>query len=101
MVAKASELIANIKTEGSLGCSDALVEFVVLKDMCQVKSEVRILNFRKAKFQLFKESVRLSWKLPSGTREQSSWQIFKGTFHSLSPDIRNQIRKAKRLARQR
>ncbi|KAK4807081.1 hypothetical protein QYF61_018422 [Mycteria americana] len=58
LVTNASELIGDIKIGGSLGCSDhALVEFTVLRDMGQVKSIVRTLNFRKAKFQLFKELV--------------------------------------------
>lgn len=43
-------------TEGCLDCSDhTVVEFAVLRDMGQVKSEVRIPNFWKATFQLFKE----------------------------------------------
>ncbi|KAK4815523.1 hypothetical protein QYF61_003215 [Mycteria americana] len=58
LVSNASELIGDVKIGGSLGCSDhALVEFTVLKDVGQVKSKVRTLNFRKAKFQLFKEYV--------------------------------------------
>ena len=56
LVTSASELISDIKIGGSLGCGDhALVEFTVLRDMGQVKSKVRTLNFRKANFQLFKE----------------------------------------------
>ena len=64
MVTNASELIDDVKTGGSLGCSDhALVEFAVLRDMGQAKSKVRTLNFRKAKFQLFKELVnRTPWE---------------------------------------
>ncbi|XP_074436717.1 interferon gamma receptor 1 isoform X2 [Larus michahellis] len=64
MVTNVSELIGDINIGGSLGCSDhALVEFAVLKDMGQAKSKVRTLNFRKANFQLFKESVkRTPWE---------------------------------------
>ncbi|KAK4826871.1 hypothetical protein QYF61_011990 [Mycteria americana] len=56
MVTNASELISDVNIGGSLGCSNhALVEFTVLRDMGQVRSLVRTLNFRKAKFQLLKE----------------------------------------------
>ena len=58
MVTNASELIGDVKIGGSVGCSDhTLGEFAVLRDMGQAKSKVRTLNFRKAKFQLFKELV--------------------------------------------
>ncbi|PKU45940.1 hypothetical protein llap_3743 [Limosa lapponica baueri] len=84
LVTNASELIGDIKTGGSLGCSDhALVEFAVLTDMYQAKSKVRTLNFRKADFQLFKELVsRAPWETAlrdKGTEQ--SWQISKDTFH--------------------
>jgi len=50
----ASERFDDVKTGGSLGCSDhALVEFTVLREKGQAKSKVRTLNFRKEKFQLF------------------------------------------------
>ncbi|KAK4816396.1 hypothetical protein QYF61_016713 [Mycteria americana] len=69
---RASKLITDIKIEGSLGCSDhALVEFAVLRETGQAKSKVRTLNFRKAKFQLFKEDKGA----------EQSWQIFKDAFH--------------------
>ncbi|KAK4815291.1 hypothetical protein QYF61_026196 [Mycteria americana] len=56
LVTNTSEQIGDVKIGGSLGCSDrALVEFAVLRDMGQAKSKVRTVNFRKAKFQLFKE----------------------------------------------
>ncbi|KAK4816568.1 hypothetical protein QYF61_017958 [Mycteria americana] len=58
MATNASELISDIKIGGSLGCSDhTLVEFTSLRDMGQASTIVRTLNFRKANFQLFKESV--------------------------------------------
>jgi len=39
------------------------VEFAVLKDIGQVKSKVRTLNFRKVNCQLFKELVnRNHWE---------------------------------------
>lgn len=36
----------------------ALVEFAVLRNIGQVRSKVRPLNFRKADFQLLREIVR-------------------------------------------
>ncbi|KAK4805648.1 hypothetical protein QYF61_022406 [Mycteria americana] len=73
LVTNTSELIGDAKTGGSLGCNDhALVEFTVLRDMGQVKSEVRSLNFRKAKFRLFKQSVnRTPWETALRNREQN------------------------------
>ncbi|KAK4825362.1 hypothetical protein QYF61_026881 [Mycteria americana] len=84
LVTKASELIGDVKTGGSLGCSDhALVEFTVLRDMGQAKSKIRTLNFRKAKFQLFKElGNRTPWEtaLRDKGAEQSFPQSFKNAF---------------------
>ena len=58
MLTSPSELIGDVKTGGSLGCSDhALVEFMFLRDMGKVRSIVRNLNFWKAKIQLFMELV--------------------------------------------
>lgn len=46
------------KIRGSLDCSDhALMEFTILREIGQVKSRVRVLNFRRANFQFFKELV--------------------------------------------
>lgn len=46
---------------------NVLVEFSVLRDMGQVKSENRILNFREANFQLFKKLVNKTLrKCPRG-----------------------------------
>jgi len=56
-----SELIGDIRIGGFLGCSDhAMVEFVLWRDMRQVKSKIKKLNFRKANFQLFSELVKKS-----------------------------------------
>lgn len=73
LVTNASEPIRNIRIGNSLGCSDhAVVELTVLRDMGQLKSNVRTLNFRKVNFQLFKELVsRIPGKLPAWTREQN------------------------------
>jgi len=84
LVTNASELITDIKIGASLGCSDqALVEFTVLRDMGQAKSKVRTLNFRKAKFQLFKELVNRSpWETALQDKgAEQSWQIIKEAFH--------------------
>lgn len=56
MVTNTNELMGDINTGLCRSCH-ALVEVTVLKDMGQVKSKVRNLNFRKAKFHLFKELV--------------------------------------------
>ena len=53
MVTNASELIGDIKTGGSLGCSDhSLVEFTLLRDTGKARSIVRTLEFRKADSRL-------------------------------------------------
>jgi len=83
-VTNASEIIRDIKTGGSLGCSDhALVEFTVLRDMGQEKSKVRTWNFRKANFLLFKELVsRTPWETALRHKGAAqSQQIFKATFY--------------------
>jgi len=35
----------------------AMVEFALLRDIGQAKSKIRMLNFRKANFRLFRELV--------------------------------------------
>ena len=84
LVTNASELISDVKIGGSLGCSGhALVEFTFLRHMGQAKSKVRTLNFRKAKFQLFKQLVnRTSWQTVLRDKgAEQSWQVFKDAFH--------------------
>ncbi|KFQ50610.1 hypothetical protein N334_03009, partial [Pelecanus crispus] len=49
------------------------------KDMGKARSTVRTLNFRKANFQLFKETPWETIVRDRGTEQ--SWQIFKDTFH--------------------
>jgi len=53
-----------------------MMEFTLLRGIRQAKSKIRELNFRKAKFQFFKELVN---KIPLGTREQNR-QIYKEVF---------------------
>ena len=105
LVTNASEIIFDIMTGGSLGCSDhALVEFTVLRDMGQAENKVGTLNFRKAKFQLFKELVnRTPWETALGDKgAEQRWQIFKDTFlraPELSvPRCRKSGKEGKRLA---
>ena len=77
------ELIKDIKISVSLGCSDhALVEFTILRDMGQVKSKVRTLNFRRVNFQLFKELVDgTPWEAALRDKgAEQSWQLFKDIF---------------------
>lgn len=59
MVTKVSEVIGDVKTGGSdSSCSGhALVEFPILRNIGQLRSKVMLLNFRKAHFQLFRESL--------------------------------------------
>jgi len=79
----ASELISDIKIGGSLGCSDhALVEVTVQMDMGKARSIVRTLNFRKAKFQHFKESVsRTPWE--TVLRDRGTEQYWQNIFFFL------------------
>ncbi|GAB0179981.1 ras GTPase-activating protein 1-like [Grus japonensis] len=76
LVTNTSHLISDAEIGGSLGSGDnALVDFAVLRDMGQVKSKVRTLNFRKANFQLFKELVnRTPWEIALRDKEaEQSW----------------------------
>lgn len=58
MVTNLRELIGNVKTGGSLGCSNhGLLELTVMRNIGQKRSEVRLLNCRKTDFQLSKEIV--------------------------------------------
>ncbi|PKU36877.1 rna-directed dna polymerase from mobile element jockey- hypothetical protein [Limosa lapponica baueri] len=79
-----SELIRDVKTGGSVGCSDhAVVEFTVLKGTRQTRSVVRTLNFMKANLQVFKELVkRTPWEMVLRDKEaEQSWQILRDAFH--------------------
>jgi len=101
MVTDASELIGDVKTGGSLDCSDhALVEFTALRDIRKARSVVTTLNFRKANFQLFKESAGPPWKWFSGTGEQNragrSLRTLSMECRSCqSPGVRSQARKGR------
>ena len=64
ILTNANELIGNITIGGCLGCSDhAALEFMLWRDMGKAKSKIRMLNFRKVNFQLFRELVNKTlWK---------------------------------------
>jgi len=102
MVTNASELIGDVKTGRSLGCSDhTLVEFTLLRDMGKARSIVRNLNFRKANFQLLKELVRrTTWEATLRDRDQnragrSLRMLSVESRSSQSPGVRNQARKGR------
>ena len=102
MLTNASELIGDVKTGRSLGCSDhTLVEFTLLRDMGKARSIVRNLNFRKANFQLFKELVsRTPWETALRDRDQnragrSLRMLSIERRNSQSPGVRNQAREAR------
>lgn len=102
MVSKASELISDVKNGGSLGCSHhTVVRFAALKDMGHVKRKARTLNFRKAKFHMFKEFPH--GKQSSGTMEQNRIgrplrTLFTECKSPQSQDIRNQRREETGMA---
>lgn len=86
MVTNTSVLMGDIKTRSGLCCScRALVEFTVSRDMGQVKCKVRKLNFKKAKFQLFKELVNKTLRETAlrGKGEKKSWQNFRDAFYKV------------------
>ncbi|GAB0178027.1 hypothetical protein GRJ2_000268000 [Grus japonensis] len=77
------ELIRDVKTGGSLGCSNhALVEFTILRNMGQLRSRIRTLNFRRTNFQLFKELVDgTPWETALRNKgAEQSYQLFKDVF---------------------
>lgn len=83
LLTNASELIDDISTGGCLGCSDrAVVDFTPLRDTGQTKSKIRVLNLRKAKFQLFKDLVNkpLGETILKCKRAEKGWQISKEAF---------------------
>lgn len=63
VLTNADELIKEVNIGGTLGCSyHALVEFVISR-MGLVKCKARTLNFRRAKFMLFKELLsEIPWE---------------------------------------
>ena len=102
MLTNANELIGDIRIRNCLGCSDhTMVESMLQRDMRQAKSKMRMLHFRKANLQVFRELVsKTPWKtvlMDKGAEQR--WQIFKEAFfraQELSiPDVASQERKAR------
>ena len=81
VVDRAEESITEVKTGGSLACSDhALLEFVILNaDLAKIRA--RTLCFRRTKFQLLKELLSgIPWEtVLKGIGTEQSWQLFKDT----------------------
>lgn len=83
VLTKVDELIEEVKTGGSLGCSDhALVEFMISRNMGLTTSKVRTLKFRKTSFHLFTELMNeIPWETVFRDKgPEQSWQLFKATF---------------------
>lgn len=60
LISSMSELIGDISIRGCLDYSDhAMMEYLstLLRDIRQAKSKIKKLNFRKAKFHLFRELI--------------------------------------------
>ena len=82
MLTNAEESAREVKTGGSLVCSDqALVEFVIVKNAGLAKSRARTLCFRRADFRLRKELLSgIPWEtVLKGMGTEQSWQLFKDT----------------------
>ena len=64
------------------GSGDALVEFTIFRDTGHMKSGVKMLNFRRANFQLFKGLVDENpWETALRDKgAEQSWQLFKDIF---------------------
>jgi len=85
-----------------LGCNDyGLVEFMTLRNTGLANSRVRVLNFKRTKFQRFKELLNeILWEtVLRDIGIEQSWQLFKDIFlraQELSVlSIRNEVRKQK------
>ena len=75
-VTSVEELIKEVKTGDSLGCSNpALVVFVILRNTGLTKSRDRTLNFKRGNFQLFEELLdEISWEVVCKERRtEQSW----------------------------
>ena len=82
MCTSAEESIRDVKTGGSLGCSDhALLEFLILKNVGLAKSSARTLCFRRANFRLLKELLSgiPGETVLKGMGTEQSWQLFNDT----------------------
>jgi len=76
-------LVEDVKAGGSLGCSDhEMVEIRILSEGSRVINRIKILDFRRANFGLFKELLGgISWvRALEGTGVQECWSLFKHHF---------------------
>jgi len=83
LLTTSEELIGEVKTGGSLGCSDhALVEFMVSRGTCQAMSVAKNINLRKVNFQFLKGLVDgTPWETALRSKAaQETWPLFKGIF---------------------
>jgi len=91
LLTSSEELIKEVKTGGTLGCSDhALLEFVVLRKMDLSKSRVSLLNCRL--FEDLLSEMPCDAVLTDKGVEQN-WQPFKGAFLRAQSKLRDKIEK--------
>lgn len=79
----ASRLISDIRFGGCLGWSNhAVVEFRLLGDTGWTESKMKMQNFRKVKFHLFRVLVNktICESVLEDKEAEQSWQIFKKAF---------------------
>jgi len=72
-----------VKVGGRLGCSDhEMVEFRILRGGSRAISRIKILDFRRANFGLFKELLGgIPWvRALEGRGVQECWSLFKHRF---------------------
>lgn len=73
LVTNTSELTGDIEIGDNPSCSDLhWWSLHILRDVGQVRAKVRPVNFRKANFQIFRETVRrIPWKTVHRNMEES------------------------------
>jgi len=83
VLTKKEGLVENVKVGGRLGCSDH--EIMNLRILCgggRTVSRIKSLDFRRAKFGLFKKLLgEILWvRALAGRGGQESWSLFKHHF---------------------
>ena len=93
LLTSANELIGNIRIGGCLGCSDhGMVEFILQREMRRAKNKIRMINFRKTEFQLFRELVnKTSWVCPHGYGCRAELADLSGGFPQHARVLRLQV----------
>ena len=68
-----------VKVEGSLGCSDEMMEFRISCGRNRIPSRITALDFSRANFGLFKQLLgEIPWdRVLEGKGAQDSWLAFK------------------------